>query len=516
MNVAELILAQGQDSAVAVSHGNAALTYAGLRDAVARLAGGLLARNHRQGDRVGIFAENSPFFVKAYLGIIGAGLVAVPLPTDLTAEIFCKIVSDAGINEVFVSKRLLNRVRPWSGKIGLRLIPENQEADFAGNPLWPLAAVDAARDLAALMFTSGSTGSPKGVMITHRNIECNSRDIIAYLGLDAGDRAMVVLPFHYCFGLSLLHTHLMAGGSVVLNNEFKLFPESVLAEMQQTECTGFAGVPSTYQILLRNSRFRQMKFPRLRWFQQAGGKLPNPCIREILDSFPATRFFLMYGQTEATARLSYLPPARLADKLGSIGKGLPSTKLEVLHTDGVPVAPGSKEVGEIVASGDNIAPGYWHDPEETGKFFRDGRLHTGDLARVDADGFIFIVEREREMIKSGGNRVSAKEVEDVIAEIPEVVEVAVVGAPHELLGECIKAFVSIAHDADLAAQDVLAHCRKRLPASKIPEEIIFLGNLPHNGSGKVLKSKLKELLANQPGDQLLRANGKSFDRAVVA
>jgi long-chain acyl-CoA synthetase len=212
--------------------------------------------------------------------------------------------------------------------------------------------------------------------------------------------------------------------------------------------------------------------------------------------------------------LSYLPPARLADKLGSIGKGLPSTKLEVLRPDGVPVAPGSEEVGEIVASGGNIAPGYWHDPEETGKFFRDGRLHTGDLARVDADGFIFIVEREREMIKSGGNRVSAKEVEDVIAEIPEVVEVAVVGVPHELLGESIKAFVSIAHDAGIAAQDVLAHCRKQLPASKIPEEIIFLGNLPHNGSGKVLKSKLKELLARQPSDQPLRANGKSLGQAA--
>src|SRR5262249_34447435 len=154
--------------------------------------------------------------------------------------------------------------------------------------------------------------------ITHRNIECNSRSVIAYLGLHSRDRAMAVLPFHYCFGLSLLHTHLLAGGSVVLNNQFQLFPESVLVGIQPKECTGFAGVPSTYQILLRNSRFRQMIFPRLRLFQQAGGKLPDSCIREIVESFPAARFFLMYGQTEATARLSYLPPNRLADKLGSI------------------------------------------------------------------------------------------------------------------------------------------------------------------------------------------------------
>lgn len=494
MNVAEIILARGQDSAAAVLHRDAVLTYAELRDAVARLAGGLLARGHCRGDRVAILAENSPFFVKTYFGIIHAGLVAVPLQSDLTAEACAKIISDADIREMFVSNRLLNRARSWADKLGLTLLPESQQALWMGGPLFPPPAMDAARDLASLMFTSGSTGLPKGVMITHRNIECNSRDIMSYLGLYAGDRVMAVLPFHYCFGLSLLHTHLMAGGSVVLNNEFKLFPESVLVEMQQKECTGFAGVPSTYQILLRNSRFRQMIFPKLRLFQQAGGKLPNPCIREILDSFPAARFFLMYGQTEGTARLSYLPTGRLADKLGSIGKGLPSTKLEVLGANGTPVAPGSDEIGEITATGDNITSGYWNDPAETAKFFRDGRLHTGDLARVDSEGFIFIVEREREMIKSGGNRVSAKAVEEVIAEIPEVVEVAVVGMPHELLGESIKAFVAPVPDAGLTLEEVLAHCRKRLPASQTPEEIIFVGSLPHNSSGKVLKSKLKEML----------------------
>jgi len=201
---------------------------------------------------------------------------------------------------------------------------------------------------AARLATTG--GAPKGVMVSHRNIECNTRDIISYLGLTPKDRVMVVLPFHYCFGISLLHTHLLAGASVVLNNGFKLYPEEVLQEMQQRECTGLAGVPSTYQILLRKSRFRELSFPALRWFQQAGGKLPNPYITEILGSFPAVRFFLMYGQTEATARLSYLPPERLGDKLGSIGKGLPSGRLEVLRPDGTPVRRGANETGEIVAS----------------------------------------------------------------------------------------------------------------------------------------------------------------------
>jgi long-chain acyl-CoA synthetase len=494
MNVAEVLLCRGDSQAIALAHKNAVLTYGELRHAVGQLSAGLLARGHSKGDRVGIWSENSVFFVLAYLAVIRAGLVAVPLQTELGRDTFAKILSDAGIKDVFVSKRFANRVRSWVEAAGASVLPEESLPSLMSAAAQPMPSIEPSDDLAALMFTSGSTGAPKGVMVTHRNIECNSADIVSYMGLTPDDRVMAVLPFHYCFGVSLLHSHLLAGGSVVLNNDFRLYPEMILQEMQQRGCTGLAGVPSTYQILLRRSRFREMQFPKLRWFQQAGGKLPNPCIQEIRAAFPQVRYFLMYGQTEATARLSYLPPERVADKLGSIGTGLPSTKLEVLRADGAPVLPGSQETGEIVASGDNIAAGYWNDPAETAKFFRHGRLYTGDIARIDSDGFIFIVEREREMIKSGGNRVSAKEVEDIIAELPVVVEVAVLGAPHELLGEAIKAFVVLAPGAALAPADIEAHCRARLPAFKVPEEVNLLKSMPHNSSGKVLKLQLKELL----------------------
>ena len=160
---------------------------------------------------------------------------------------------------------------------------------------------------------------------------------------------------------------------------------------------------------------------------------------------PRVKLYVMYGQTEATARLSYLPPERLDEKLGSIGKGLAHTRLEVLRPDGTPVRPGSGEVGEIVASGDNVTPGYWNDPEETARFFRDGKLHTGDMARVDADGFLFLVERGRDFIKAMGNRVSPKEVEEVLAELPQVVEAAVIGVADEIWGEAVKAFVVTDH-----------------------------------------------------------------------
>jgi long-chain acyl-CoA synthetase len=475
--------------------GPKSITYGELRQRVEGLSAWLLAAGHSQGDRVGLLSENSPFFVTAYLGILRAGLVAVPFQVDVPAETFARIVREAGIRRLLVSRRFAARVTAWAEELGVQLVVETKLEALPSGGCTVEPDLDSSRDLAALMFTSGSTGTPKGVMVSQGNIECNARDIIAYMGLTAVDRVMVVLPFHYCFGLSLLHTHLGVGASLVLNNQF-MYPERVLEDLVAKECTGLAGVPSTYQILLRKSRFKQMQFPALRWLQQAGGKLHNPYIQEILEAFPAVRYYLMYGQTEATARLSYLPPERLSDKLGSIGTGLPSTRLEVLKPDGSPVAHGSDEVGEIVASGGNITRGYWNDPEETARYFRNGKLHTGDLARVDADGFIYIVERDREMIKSGGNRVSAKEVEDVIAEIPTVVEVAVVGVSHELLGEAIQAFVVAAPGVTLAEEMVKEHCQRRLPAFKCPEAVEFLSALPHNSSGKVLKPKLRELASN--------------------
>jgi long-chain acyl-CoA synthetase len=493
MNIAETILAQGVDAAGAVLYGDSVISFGNLRTKVRQLSAGLLMRGYGKGDRIGLLADNSPFFVVSYLGIIRAGFVAVPFQTEISEQSFNKIVGSAGIKLMLVTKRFLRRLQPLAAKAGVTLLSESDFQDMYDDPAVRMPGINPSVDLAALMFTSGSTGEPKGVMVTHRNIECNSRDIISYMGLTPADRAMVVLPLHYCFGASLLHTHLMVGGSVVLNNDF-MYPETVVQEMLQKECTGLAGVPSTYQILLRKSRFRELKFPKLRWFQQAGGKLPNPHIAEILKAFPDVRYYLMYGQTEATARLSYLPPERLADKLGSIGKGLPSTRLAVLRPDGMPVKPGSDEAGEIVVTGENITLGYWNDPMETAKYFKNGSLYTGDIARVDADGYIFIVERERELIKSGGNRVSAKEVEDVIAELPEVVEVAVVGVPHDLLGEAIKAFVTVVRDAGITLGDVQAHCRKRLPLYKVPESILIMKNMPHNESGKIVKPKLKDIV----------------------
>ncbi len=498
MNISEVILGTGNDAKPALIHGQTVVSYGELRDAVTRLASGLLQSGLTKGDRVGLWSENGAFFVTSYLAIMRAGLVVVPLPPDLSAPGLQRIVTQTRMKRIFVSKRHANRLRAWTEPLNLSLHVETALGELAIDRKAEFQPVDAARDIAALMFTSGSTGVPKGVMVSHRNIACNTRDIASYLGLTAEDTVMAVLPFHYCYGASLLHSHLSVGGTVVINNDFT-FPETVLQDMLARNCTGFAGVPSTYQILLRKSRFMQIQFPSLRWLQQAGGKLPNPYIEQIRTAFPNVRFFTMYGQTEATARLSYLPPEYLQSKLGSIGRGLNSTRLEVLTAEGRSVQPGTDEIGEIVASGENITLGYWEDAEETARYFKNGKLHTGDLARVDAEGFIFVVEREREFIKSGGKRVSAKEVEDVIAEMPEIVEVAVVGMPHDVLGEGIRACIIPSGTSKLAPVDVANFCKKRLPPFKVPQRIDFIKSMPHNNAGKVIKGRLKEL----PDDQLV-------------
>ncbi|MHA1900242.1 MAG: class I adenylate-forming enzyme family protein, partial [Promethearchaeota archaeon] len=265
----------------------------------------------------------------------------------------------------------------------------------------------------------------------------------------------------------------------------------VLNEINEKKCTVFAGVPSTYQILLRRSPLKKMTFPTLRLIQQAGGKLANTFISELREALPNTQIFIMYGQTEATARLSYLPPDLLDTKLGSIGKGIPNTILEVLNKEGKPVKPG--EIGELVASGDNITLGYWKDPETTAKTFRNGKLYTGDIGTVDDEGYIFLTDREKNILKVGGFRVSPKEVEDYIAKLDDVVEVGIIGIPDEILGEAMKAYISLVENSKLTKDMIKKYCKNHFPNHKIPKEIEFLKSLPKNNSNKLDRIKLKQM-----------------------
>lgn len=481
MNAATMLLEAGRGGDPALLSGDRIVSYEELR----RLVDGFgreLEAVSEPGDRIGIVAENGEAFVAAYLGSLKTGRVAVPLATTMAPEDLRRVGAWTRLRAMVATPRHAKAV----AALGLPVL-----AGAAGGPS---AAHDVASEtLASLMLTSGSTAEPKGVMVSHGNIVANTRDIVQYLGLTRADRVMVVLPFHYCYGLSLLHTHLAVGGSVVLNNAF-LFAERVLDEMERLSCTGFAGVPATYQMLLRKSSFKQRAFPSLAWLQQAGGPLSGPLIAEVRAAAPHARLFVMYGQTEATSRLSYLPPERLDEKVGSIGRGLPSTRLRVVRPDGTEVNAGSDEVGEVVAEGPNVTLGYWEDPEETGRYFRGGVLWTGDMARIDGDGFIYLVGRAREFIKVMGVRTSPSEIEAVITELPFVAEVAVFGVPDPLTGEAVVAAVVSNSPGGLDEACIRRHCAARLPSIKVPSRILFVDQLPKTPAGKVTRAEVRKLL----------------------
>ena len=326
------------------------------------------------------------------------------------------------------------------------------------------------------------------------HLATNARSIVSYLSLTAADRVMCVLPFYYVYGLSLLHTHMLVGGSVVIENR-AAFPNVVLTSMQVNRVTGFAGVPSTFSLMLHRSNLEEVPLPDLRYVTVAGGAMPAARITEWLQRGPTADFFVMYGATEASARLTYLPPADLSRKPGSIGRPIPNVEIVVVNEAGERSGPG--EVGELVARGSNISCGYWNNPEETALRFSALGYRTGDLGFADEDGYLHLVGRRHDMIKVGAHRVGLKEIEDVLHAHPAVLEAAVVGAAHDLLGEAPVAFVSLKTPLDDLQNTLRAFCATRLPPHKVPLKIVLQGELPKlPGAGKLDRIALRALAAD--------------------
>lgn len=491
-DVASFLL-DGKDPArVALRLPQEAWTYGDLQRESSRVAARLNEIGVRQGDRVILLSDNSLFWVAAYVGALQAGIVVVPLPATTSAADFDYIREITEAKAAFVQARFAARNAAMLAST--RVVTDaDLKADGAEATTFPAIQ---RQDLAAIMFTSGSTGQPRGVMISHGNIIANTESIVEYLELTSDDSILSVLPFHYCFGTSLLHTHLAVGGTVLIDNRFR-YPETILQRMIEENCTGFAGVPSHYQILLRTSSIRKKQFPALRYVQQAGGHLAPVFLGQLREALPNTQVFVMYGQTEATARLSYLPPENLDTKAGSIGKGMTGVTLRVVDESGNDVAQGDGgEVGEIVATGENVALGYWAALEESAAIFRDGSLYTGDLAKVDEDGFIYVVDRAKDFLKCSGKRVSCSQIEDQLLAFEDLVEAAVVGIPDDVLGEAVLAFVVPRAGAgeDLAGR-LEQFCKTTMPGHIQPKEIAVLQALPKNTSGKLARPKLKEMAA---------------------
>lgn len=487
MNTACYLLEAGSDSAPVFVDGEKSYTYGDLRSAVATLGARLEELHLPTGSPVALAGPNSFFWVAAYLATMAAGLIGVPMPTTLTPGEFRSRLQWVGCRAVLLDGA---EARLHEPPAGVAVLGEEALRD---PPRAPFTIRDVALDQdAAYLFTSGTTGAPRVVRITHRNLQANTESILGYVGVRSDDRMLVVLPFSYVFGASLLHTHLRTGACLVNQARF-VYLEAVVGTLAEQRCTAVAGVPSNFHALMRNSSFGSRSLPDLRLIQQAGGRMSPAIIDEIRAAHPQARLFVMYGQTEATARLSYLPPDELDSRGGSIGRGIPGVHLRVVDGDGRDVAP--EQIGEIWATGDNISPGYLFDEKRTAEKMPAGVLRTGDLATVDADGYIYVVDRAEDFIKSWGHRIASQDVETAVMELPEIISVAAVGVPHEVSGEAVAVAVVKRPDSDLDAARLLMHCRARLPKHMVPVLVEFVGQLPLNSSGKVVKREVRERFA---------------------
>jgi acyl-CoA synthetase (AMP-forming)/AMP-acid ligase II len=351
----------------------------------------------------------------------------------------------------------------------------------AGGTMPPVERADS--DLAALMATSGSTGEPRFVSISHGNLIANTEAIIRSQHLRDDERAMLILPLSYCFGASVFHTHLYQGGGVVFDRRF-MFPDKVLQAINQSGCTTFAGVPTAYTTLLHRSKVRTTVMPSLRRLLQAGGPLAAHLIKEIRKVLPAVQFYVMYGQTEATARITCLDPARLEDKLGSVGRPLDNLTVRLVNERGEELPRG--QVGEIWVKGPSISQGYYNDPEASECVFKDGCLRTGDLAHMDEEGYLWIQGRIGGFVKMRGIRVSFAEAEARVTAMPEVFECAAAGTTHSEYGEALVLFVVPKQGAKLALEDIRHH----LPAHWALDSVHFIADLPKNAHGKISRASL--------------------------
>jgi acyl-CoA synthetase (AMP-forming)/AMP-acid ligase II len=474
-------------------------SYSDLRAAIAVVENALRARNLERGTRIALLLRNSPQYVAAYYGTLAAGCVVVPLNVQERAPVLERQIEDSESSLVLADSQhpewsKLSRalqelaidvveLRLHDGADTVSLL----RADLSASPA-PLSRRGRAADpeLASIIYTSGTTGSPKGVMLSHGNLHANAMAIVRSLALSARDHSLCVLPFHFSYGNSVLHSHLLCGARLTIEDTLA-FPHLMLQRMQTARVSGFAGVPSTFALLLGRHRLRDFDLRSLRYVTQAGGPMPRPLLDELRAALPNVRIFLMYGQTEAAARLTCLPPEDLDRKPGSVGLPVEGVELEI-RSDGRAAERGN--VGEIFARGPNVMLGYWANPVATAEVLADGWLRTRDLGKLDEDGYLYIVGRASDMIKVGAFRVSPQEIEEVLAGIEGIEEAAVTGVPDDVLGQVVKAVIVLRAGAQTTEMAVKAHCREHLASYKVPKTVDFVASLPKTSSGKIQRFKL--------------------------
>jgi len=468
-----------------------------------RIACELQRAGVRRGDRVAAFIENSAELVMTVFGILKAGAVFVVINPTTKGKKLSYVLNDCGVCAVIAQPALARVIGPvmpdapsvetiiWtdappaSAPAG-RAFPEIMAEPHA-QPADP-GLIDA--DLCTIIYTSGSSGDPKGVMLTHRNMTNTAWSISTYLENVPDDVVICVLPLSFDYGLYQVITGARVGFTVVLEKSFA-YPYRILQQIERHRVTGLPGVPTIFATLLQMAPFEGLDLSSLRYFTNTGAAFPPAHIRRLQELFPQARIYSMYGLTECT-RVCYLHPDRLEDKITSVGKAMPNSEVYIVDDDGRRVGP--DVVGQLVVRGANVMRGYWGKPEQSAQRVGEGEipgepvLYSGDLFRMDEEGFLYFVGRKDDIFKCKGEKISPREIENVLYELEGVVEAAVVGVADPIDGRAIKAVVVPTADAALTEQDVRRHCRTRLENYMIPKYVELRVALPKTDSGKIRRA----------------------------
>jgi long-chain acyl-CoA synthetase len=470
--------------------GDRRMSFGELDAASNRLAAALAQRGLARGDRAIVFMDNCWEAVVSIFAVFKAGGVFSPVNPSTKADKLAYVVNNCRASAVLTQGKLLPVTEAAQTEC-----PSLKISVVVGRDFNQALACDAAPpampgidiDLCMLVYTSGSTGFPKGVMMTHQNVAAAATSITTYLENTPDDIILNVLPISFDYGLYQVLMAIKVGATLVLEKSFA-FPQAIFNRMQEEKVTGLPLVPTMAAMILGMKDLQPGSFSHLRYLTNTAAALPPAHIMRLQELFPTTRIYSMYGLTECK-RCTYLPPAELARRPSSVGIAIPGTEAYVVDDSGARVKPG--EVGELVIRGAHVMKGYWENQEATDKALKPGPLpwekvlYTGDLFRTDDDGFLYFVGRKDDIIKSRGEKVSPKEVENVLYALPGIREAAVVGVPDPILGLAIKAVVALDPGSDLTEQNIVRHCARHLEDFMVPKIVEFRDELPKTESGKI-------------------------------
>ena len=484
------------DKAITVYDGQPT-TYAEMAARSAALAGGFSEHGVGRGDVVALLSYNCPEMLETMFAANHLGAALMPISWRLAAPEVRYLLEHSGARALVVGDDLLDLATEatvgsegsalraciagtppegWTALADLRTTAPAERAAVAGD------------DVHRLMYTSGTTGRPKGVMLTHANLAWKNLAHLVELGLRSDDLGLACGPLYHVGALDLTTTTLIAAGATtIVHRTFDA--AAVVEELERSRVTTVWLAPAMVNAIMALPDVEERDLSSVRVIINGGEKMPIPLIERIQRTFPSAWFADAYGLTETVSGDTFLDRDSLVRRLGSVGRPCLHLELDLWDDEGRSVPAGER--GEIVLRGPKVFAGYWNDPEATAEAFAGGWFHTGDVGVRDDDGYLFIVDRLKDMIISGGENIAGSEVERVLYEHPAVLEAAVVGRPDERWGEVPVAFVARRPDATATADDLIAHCREQLAKFKVPQAVTFVGALPRNPSGKVLKRELR-------------------------